>query len=397
MDTMDPGSDLVRFMIAPHGNRLIDRLSSPAERARILDGFKEYRIINVSTEIAQEIDNIASGVFSPLEGFLTRNDFESVLREGRLASGTPWTIPIVLDLDDGQLGGTRPGDYLGIRLGGKDIARLLVEDIFECDKADIMESVYGTEDANHPGVKKTLEMKEYLVGGKVDLLNGIGNPYPEHTLSPTQTRELFKKKGWRTVVAFQTRNTPHLGHEYVQKTALSMVDGLFINPLIGKKKAGDFKDEVILESYKALMKYYYPEATAAMSVLHTEMRYAGPKEAIHHAIMRKNFGATHFIVGRDHAGVGSYYGPFDAHEIFDEYPDLGITPIKFKSFFYCKKCNSIANDKVCPHTGDDLVNFAGRKIREMLQEGKAPPLDMMREEVAHTILRYDNPFVEEDT
>jgi sulfate adenylyltransferase len=328
---------------------------------------------------------------------LTRGDFESVLREGRLTSGTPWTIPIVLDLDDSQLGGTRPGDYLGIRLDGKSIARLLVEDIFEYDKADLVMAIYGTEDGNHPGVKKTLEMKEYLVGGKVDLLNDIGNPYPEYTLSPTQTRELFKKKGWKTVVAFQTRNTPHLGHEYVQKTALSMVDGLFINPLIGKKKAGDFKDEVILESYKALMKHYYPDATTAMSVLHTEMRYAGPKEAIHHAIMRKNFGATHFIVGRDHAGVGDYYGPFDAHRIFDEYPDLGITPIKFRSFFYCRKCASIANDKVCPHTGEDLVNFAGRKIREMLQEGKAPPLDMMREEVASTILRYGNPFVEEET
>lgn len=383
-------------MISPHGDRLVDRRARGSDKQRILDGFSEFHQIDINTEDAQEIDNIASGVFSPLEGFLNRSDFESVLTEGRLSSGFAWTIPIVLDASDKDLGNTRPGDYLGLRLNGKNIARLYVEEIFSYDKSDFAEYIYGSDDPRHPGVEKIMGMKEHLVGGKIDLLNDIGNPYPEYTLSPAETRELFKTKGWRTVVAFQTRNTPHLGHEYVQKTALSMVDGLFINPLIGKKKPGDFRDEVILESYKALMQNYYPEQTTAMSVLHTEMRYGGPKEAIHHAIMRKNFGCTHFIVGRDHAGVGDYYGPFDAHEIFEQYPELGITPIKFRSFFYCKKCASIANDKVCPHSGDEIVNFAGRKIRAMLLAGQPPPLDMMREEVAKTILRYENPFVEEN-
>lgn len=381
------------FMIEPHGGQLVDRILDDKERQRVLDSFSEYHQLAVTKEIAQEIDNIAHGVFSPLEGFLTKRDFDNVLKNGRLADNTPWTIPIVLDVNNSELGNVRPGDYLGLSLNGTPIARMHVEDIYNFDKADFAQSVYGTDDNNHPGVAKINEMKENLVGGKIDLLNDIGNPYKENTLTPRETRELFKSKGWRTVVAFQTRNTPHLGHEYVQKTALSLVDGLFVNPLIGKKKSGDFKDEVILESYKALMENYYPKESTHMSVLHTEMRYGGPKEAIHHAIMRKNFGCTHFIVGRDHAGVGDYYGPFDAHKIFEEYTDLGITPVKFRSFFYCKKCSSIANDKVCPHSGDNIVNFAGRKIREILSNGNPPPLDMMRKEVAEAILSFENPFI----
>ena len=382
-------------MIEPHGGRLVNRILDDEERKRILNLFPEYHQIKVTKEIAQEIDNIASGVFSPLEGFLTRSDFECVLKKGRLTSQVPWTIPIVFDVDNNELGSVRPGDYLGLTLNGNPIARMHLEEIYNYDKSDFAQSVYGTEDPKHPGVAKILQMKENLVGGNIDLLNDIGNIYSENTLSPIETRELFKSKGWKTVVAFQTRNTPHLGHEYVQKTALSLVDGLFVNPLIGKKKVGDFKDEVIMESYKALMENYYPETSATMSVLHTEMRYGGPKEAIHHAIMRKNFGCTHFIVGRDHAGVGDYYGPFDAHKIFEDYPDLEIKPIMFRSFFYCKKCNSIANDKVCPHGGEHIVNFAGRKIREMLTNGETPSDDMMRPEVSSSILKHDEPFVKE--
>ena len=382
-------------MIEPHGGRLIDRTLSESERKRILDSFSELHHLDVTKEIAQEIDNIAHGVFSPLEGFLTKADFDSVIRRGRLANNIAWTIPIVFDVDETDLQGTKIGDRIGIVYDGNPIAVIDIEDINTCNKSEYAKSVFGTEDENHPGVQKIKEMKEKLIGGKISLLNDIGNPYPDYTLTPKQTRELFAKKGWKTVVAFQTRNTPHLGHEYVQKTALSLVDGLFVNPLIGKKKAGDFTDDVILESYKALMENYYPEASTTMAVLHTEMRYGGPKEAIHHAIMRKNFGCTHFIVGRDHAGVGDYYGPFDAHQIFEDYPDLGITPIMFRSFFFCKKCNSIANDRVCPHSGDDIVNFAGRKIRAMLEKGEVPSSDMMRPEVANTILKYEHPFVEE--
>jgi sulfate adenylyltransferase len=381
-------------MITPHGGKLVNLTASEKERAKLLKEFSELDSIAINNEIAQEIDNIANGVFSPLEGFLSRNDFERVLKEGRLVNDNAWTIPIVLDVDKSELNGKKAGDDIGIILKRSPIAILKIDELYDYDKSSFSQSVYGTTDAAHPAVAKINGLKDTLVGGQLTFLNDIGNPYPDYTRTPEETRELFKKKGWKTVVAFQTRNTPHLGHEYVQKTALSIVDGLFINPLIGKKKSGDFRDEVILESYKALMENYYPEASTTMSVLHTEMRYGGPKEAIHHAIMRKNFGCTHFIVGRDHAGVGDYYGPFDAHAIFDDYPELGITPVMFRSFFYCKKCASIANDKVCPHSGDHIVNFAGRRIREMLSNGEPPPLDMMRKEVADSILSYENPFVE---
>lgn len=380
-------------MITPHGGKLVSLKASEETRTKLLEEFTELQSIDVSNEIAQEIDNISYGVFSPLEGFLSQNDFDRVLKEGRLVNDLAWTIPIVLDVDKTELNGRSTGDDIGITLNGNPIAIIKIDELYSYNKSTFANLVFGTTDANHPAIEKINGMKETLVGGKLTFLNDIGNPYAEYTRTPQETRGLFQKKGWKTVVAFQTRNTPHLGHEYVQKTALSMVDGLFINPLIGKKKSGDFRDDVILESYKALMENYYPEATSTMSVLHTEMRYGGPKEAIHHAIMRKNFGCTHFIVGRDHAGVGDYYGPFDAHVIFEDYPDLGITPIKFRSFFYCKKCSSIANDKVCPHSGDDIVNFAGRKIRELLANGSPPPLDMMRKEVADTILGYENPFI----
>ncbi|TFG30107.1 sulfate adenylyltransferase [Candidatus Thorarchaeota archaeon] len=382
-------------MIEPHGGHLVDRTLTGSEREHVLGKFSKLHHLHITRETAQEIYNIAQGVFSPLEGFLTKKEFESVLRRGRLTTSVPWTIPIVLDADHKEISGVQIGDEIGLILNGRPIAKMDVEDIFTYDKTDYATSVFGTNDALHPGVQKIREMRDRLIGGKISLLNDIDNPYPDYTLTPKQTRELFEKKGWRTVVAFQTRNTPHLGHEYVQKTALSLVDGLYVNPLIGKKKTGDFTDDVILESNKALIDNYYPETSAMMSVLHTEMRYGGPKEAIHHAIMRKNFGCSHFIVGRDHAGVGKYYGPFDAHKIFDEYPDLGITPIKFRSFFFCKKCNSIANDRVCPHSGEDIINFAGTKIREMLESGQIPSENMMRPEVARAILKYQNPFVKE--
>ncbi|MBD3408074.1 MAG: sulfate adenylyltransferase [Candidatus Lokiarchaeota archaeon] len=381
-------------MITPHGGKLVDRKATNTEREKTLKEFESYHTLTLDKEDAQEIDNIAYGVFSPLEGFLTQKDFESVLESGRLADNTPWTIPIVLDVEKRELGDAKQGDTLGLVYNDTPTAIIEVEDIYEFDKIQFKTKIFATTDESHPGVAKVDGMRPLLVGGKITLLNDIGNPYPDHTLSPKQTRALFEQKGWKSVVAFQTRNTPHLGHEYVQKTALSITDGLFINPLIGKKKTGDFRDEVILESYKALMDHYYPEKHASLAVLHTEMRYGGPKEAVHHAIMRQNFGCTHFIVGRDHAGVGDFYGPFDAHEIFNEYPDLEITPIFFRSFFFCRKCNSIANDKVCPHSGDDIIIFAGRRIRAMLNEGEVPPADMMRPEVADTILSYDKPFVE---
>jgi sulfate adenylyltransferase len=217
--------------------------------------------------------------------------------------------------------------------------------------------------------------------------------FPQFRLIPKETRFLFKARGWRTISGFQTRNAPHLGHEYVQKTALAFVDGLFINPLIGRKKKGDFRDEVTIDAYKELMSHYYLKDAAVLVTLEMEMRYAGPREAVFHAIVRKNFGCTHFVVGRDHAGVGNFYGPYEAQEKFDEYPDLGITPLFFRSFFYCKKCGAVENDKVCPHGSKDHMMFSGTSIRELLMRGIRPTSEMMRPEVVDAILRYSDPFV----
>ena len=378
----------------PHGGKIVERYLGANDSEEIRKSYKKLPRIEVTYDKLQEILNIATGVFSPLEGFMNEENFKSVLIRSRLANDIPWTIPIVLDIDDSFASKFGKGDDLVIMYENKPVALMKIEDIFDYDKTEYAKSVFGTDDKKHPGVNKLFGMKNKLIGGAIELIEEPELKFSEYTLKPKETRVLFKEKGWRDIVGFQTRNVPHLGHEYVQKTALSFVDGLFINPVIGRKKKGDFKDEVILAAYNELIKNYYLRERAVMAVLHTEMRYAGPKEAVHHAIMRKNFGCTHFIVGRDHAGVGNYYDPFAAHKIFDSFPDLGIVPIFFRAFFYCKKCGSIENDKTCPHGSEHRINFSGTKIREYLQNGSVPPNSMMREEVAKVILSFDNPFVE---
>ncbi|MCK4996050.1 MAG: sulfate adenylyltransferase [Thermoplasmatales archaeon] len=373
-------------MSKPHGGKLINRKIN-----KELLNTKDLSEFEINTNLAEDVLNIANGVFSPLEGFLCKNDLENVISDKRLSDDTPWTIPILLDFDKNDL---KEGD--SVLLVNKEAgvkALLEIEDIFTYDKKTIAKEVYRTTETSHPGVANTFNMKDSFVGGKISLLENKTREYDEYNLTPKETRVLFKEKGWQEIVAFQTRNPPHIGHEYVQKTALTFVDGLFINPIIGKKKSGDFRDDVILKSYDTLMKHYYLKDRAVMSILRTSMKYAGPREAIHHAIMRKNFGCTHFIVGRDHAGVGNYYGPYDAHEIFSEFPDLHIVPIFFRSFSRCTKCGSVVNDKICPHDQEYHINFSGKKIREILNSGKTPPEDMMRKEVAETILEFDDPFV----
>ena len=377
-------------MPKPHGGKLIARqIKNESYEAKDLI---EYEI---NTNLSEDVLNISHGVFSPLEGFLCNNDLQNVISEKRLTDDTPWTIPILLDFDKSRLDGIKEGD--SILLTNKEYGLrsiLSIDEIYTFDKKSLAQEIYRTQDMNHPGVANVYNMKEQLLGGKITLLESKTREYDEYNLTPKETRFLFKEKGWRDIVAFQTRNPPHIGHEYVQKTALTFVDGLFINPIIGKKKSGDFRDDVILASYDTLMKHYYLKNRAVMSILRTSMKYAGPREAIHHAIMRKNYGCTHFIVGRDHAGVGNYYGPYDAHDIFSEFPDLQIIPLFFRSFSRCLKCDSVVNDKICPHDPKDHINFSGKKIRELLREGKIPPEDMMRKEVAETILKFDNPFVE---
>ena len=369
-------------MILPHGGKLVHSVDT----TKNIDGLS---ILNISAEVANTIENIAFGVFSPLNGFLCENDFTSVLNTMRLSNDIPWTVPIVFDID----ASLQEGDEVVLKGDNGTIAVMHIEDIYRYDKKSFAEKVFKTTDLAHPGVSNVMSMKEHLVGGSITLVKEGVEPFERYYLKPEETRVLFKEKGWKEVVAFQTRNVPHIGHEYVQKTALTFVDGLFINPVIGKKKSGDFKDEVILKTYETLIKHYFLKNRATLAILRTEMRYAGPREAILHAIARKNFGCTHFIVGRDHAGVGSYYGPFDAQEIFSDFPDLDITPVFFRSFSYCKKCGSVVNEKICPHGKEDHIPFSGTAIRKMLDEGTAPPETVMRKEVFDVIKNYDNPFV----
>ena len=376
----------------PHGGRLVRRVLTGGEQARALEEAASLPAVAVSADVVSDIVNIATGAYSPLEGFLDSRDLDSVLSADRLADGTPWTIPIVLDVDAEQAKAL-PDRVALAAPDGRPVALMRVTDRYGYDKERYAQHVFGTTDPEHPGVAGLLERHDTLLGGPIDLIAEPEAAFPAYTLDPIETRVLFEAKGWRTVVGFQTRNVPHLGHEYVQKSALSFVDGLFINPVIGRKKSGDFTDDAILATYQVLMDNYYRPDRAVMAVLRTEMRYAGPKEAIHHAIVRKNFGCTHFIVGRDHAGVGSYYTPYAAQEIFDDFPDLGITPMFFTSFFMCRKCGGVVNEKTCPHGPEYQEQFSGTLLRNLMTSGTVPEGGLIRPEVAKVLIDHPNPLV----
>jgi len=379
----------------PHGGKLVNRVLSGSALERMCNDAKEMMSVKVSKDLVSDIENIADGIFSPLEGFMLEHDFEEVLKRGRLANGIAWTVPIVLDVDEQT--GKRMKDLHVVAIkddSERIFAVIHVEDIFHYNKKEMAKAVYKTEDVNHPGVAKTMEMQEMLVGGRIDLIDRVnGSELRKHRISPARTRDEFRKRGWKSVVGFQTRNIPHLAHEMLQKAALNLFDGLFINPLIGRKKNGDFKDEVIIKAYETLIDRYYPPESAMFVTLHTEMRYAGPKEAILHAIMRKNFGCSHFIVGRDHAGVGNYYQPFEAQEIFKDYPDLEIKPVFFPAFFYCKICMATVSEKTCPHDTQHRLELSGTKLRQMVASGERPSELLMRPEIADLILNWKDPFV----
>ncbi|MEW5841475.1 sulfate adenylyltransferase [Nitrososphaera sp.] len=375
--------------ISPHGGgKLVSRLSNSSS----LDGMTT--VIEVSHDLRNDIENIADGVFSPLEGFVGKEDFESIVRTGRLKSGLAWTVPIVLDVDEETAAKARQAGEVALAAAGEKFASLKIEEVYTFDRLASARAIYGTDDLKHPGVDKMARMKSHLLAGKIEVTKRIPqSPLRKYRLTPAQTRAEFAAKGWKTIVGFQTRNVPHVAHEMLQKAALNLYDGLFVNPLIGKKKQGDFKDEVILSAYETLIENYYPRDRAMFVTLHTEMRYAGPREAIHHAIMRKNFGCTHFIVGRDHAGVGSYYHPFAAHEIFKDYPDLEIQPVFFPAFYYCKKCLAYANERNCPHGPEVREELSGTKMRKMVSSGEIPAEHLMRPEVSKLIVSFKEPFV----
>ena len=374
--------------IKPHGGKLVNRITSQ-------DPTGLYEI-SVSDSISNDLENIADGIFSPIEGFLGQQDFHNVITNGRLENDIPWTIPIVLDSDQENAKKIKEaGDVLLKDSNGTSIAILHVEEVFQFNKEQTSKGVYGTNDIQHPGVAKTYNMNEFLIGGKIDYIQRPKETeIRKYRLTPIQTRQSFAKAGWKTISAFQTRNPPHVAHEILQKTSITTRDGVFINPLVGKKKSGDFIDKVIIECYEVMINNYYPSNRCLLATLHTEMRYAGPKEAIHHAIMRQNYGCTHIIIGRDHAGVGKYYDPFAAQKIFDDYPELKIAPIFFPAFFYCRKCLTFTNHKVCPHEAEDRVQISGTKLRTLILEGKTPNEFILRPEVSKVILNSPKPFVD---
>jgi sulfate adenylyltransferase len=371
----------------PHGGKLINKFTTRKNTNGLFS-------IEVTIDLRNDIENIADGTFSPLEGFMGQDDFESVVKSGHLKNGIAWTIPIILDVNERTAAEIKDAGEAILKNNGDHFAVLNVEEIYSFDKIGMSRAVYQTNDVRHPGVARTLEMKDKLIGGKIEVIGKeSASGLRRYKMSPSETREEILRRGWKTVVGFQTRNVPHIAHEMLQKAALNIYDGLFLNPIIGKKKPGDFKDEVIIETYRTLLEKYYPKDRAMLVTLHTVMRYAGPREAIHHAIMRKNFGCSHIIIGRDHAGVGNYYQPFAAQEIFEHYPDLEIQPLFFPSFYYCKKCISYANERNCPHGLEFREELSGTKMRELINRAEIPAEHLMRPEISKLIVSYKDPFV----
>ncbi|MDQ2684511.1 MAG: sulfate adenylyltransferase [Thermoproteota archaeon] len=377
----------------PHGGTLTNNFIDKSKIDR------DLFTLDVDTGLKKEIENISFGVFSPLKGFLNEQDFLNVVNIGRLDNDLPWTIPIVFDTDDEVAKKAKDSTQVALRNNGQIFGIMNVEDTYNYDKKASAKSVFQTDDPLHPGFQKFVAMKDNLIGGDVKVVAADADADNNNSfdgkfrLTPSESRKKIQDLGWKSTVAFQTRNVPHVAHEMLQKAALNIYDGLFINPLIGKKKKGDFKDDVILDSYTVLIDNYYPKSRIIFSTLHTEMKYAGPREAIHHAIMRQNFGCSHIIIGRDHAGVGNYYSPFAAHEIFKDYPELEITPIFFPAFYFCKKCQGYVNERTCPHESGFREELSGTKMRKMFSSGELPPSHLMRSEISKVILNYPEPFV----
>ncbi len=345
-----------------------------------------------------ELEKIGIGAFAPLTGFMDEEDFWCCVRTGRLKDGSVFTIPIVLDIAAEDRARIRGQSSVDLFFDGVLVGRIRPRSIFKPDRREAARLIFGTDDGEHPGVSHFGGLAEYFVGGDVELLARVSLPFSAYERTPAETKEYFARRGWKTVVGFQTRNAPHRAHEYLQKAALELCDGLLIQPLVGRKKPGDFNPDAVLTGYDALIRHYYPATSVALAVLSTVMRYAGPREAVFHAIIRRNYGCTHFIVGRDHAGVGSYYDKYAAHRYVESFDasELGITVLRMRGPYLCLKCDSITTDKTCPH-GDSHPEYArqisGTYIRQMLAEDADIDERVIRPEVVEAVRRLPSAFI----
>ncbi len=376
--------------ITPHGGKLVNRVAPAAQADETLARARTLKKIPLDDRTTSDLEMIGNGGLSPLEGFMSAADYRTVVKDMHLANGLPWTVPITLSTEPVLADGIALGEDVAlVNEAGDALAVMTVEEKYTYDKKERCLAVFKTDDAAHPGVAATLKMCDVLLGGPVMLPRPIPHRrFLEYRLSPAETRAMFAAKGWSTVVGFQTRNPIHRAHEYIQKCALEVVDALMVHPIVGETKGDDIPAEVRMACYKVLLDDYYPKDRACLVVNPAAMRYAGPREAIFHAIIRKNYGCTHFIVGRDHAGVGNYYGTYDAQLIFREFDPakLEITPLFFEHSFWCKKCGNMASTKTCPHTKEDHLVFSGTMVREMLKKGEVPPPEFTRAEIAKILI-----------
>ncbi|NLN93822.1 MAG: sulfate adenylyltransferase [Candidatus Hydrogenedens sp.] len=377
--------------IAPHGGELKNCLIGEEQRPAFLEKAAELTVIDIDAYTAFDIDGIARGIFSPLTGFLGEEDTTLVLDSMILKSGLPWTIPILFPVDNVLAASIEPGQEVALRDDhGAVIAILTVSEKFTLDKKYLAEKVYGTTEEAHPGVAYTYSTGGTYLAGTLEVASARPVEHQEYNLSPKETRAAFESRGWKRIVAFQTRNPIHRAHEYLTKCALEICDGLLIHPLMGTTKSDDIPGDVRMKCYEVLLEKYYPKDHVMLSIMPVNMRYAGPREAVMHALIRKNYGCTHFIVGRDHAGVGNYYGSYDAHHIFDDIDPvaLGITPLFFEHAFFSRRTNDMATQKTCPGTKEEHIFLSGTKVREMLSRGEAPPVEFTRPEVAQILIDW---------